>query len=49
MTRNSAVTVTPASGSRTISGARIVFEPTAYDGSESSRVNFALEANEEES
>ena len=49
MTRNSAVTVTPASGSLTISGARIVFEPTAYDGSESSRVNFVLEANEEES
>ena len=49
MTRNSAVTVTPASGSLTISGARIVFEPTAYDGSESSRVNFVLEASEEES
>ena len=49
MTRNSAVTVTPASGSLTILGARIVFEPTAYDGGESSRVNFVLEASEEES
>ena len=49
MTRNSAVTITPASGSLTITGARIVFEPTAYDGSETSRVNFVLEANEEES
>ena len=49
MTRNSAVTITPASGSLAISGARIVFEPTAYDGSDSSRVNFVLEVNEEES
>ena len=48
MARNSTVTVTPASGSLTISGARIVFEPTAYDGSESSRVNLVLEASEEE-
>ena len=32
----------------TVTGARIVFEPTAYDGSESSRVNFVLEASEEE-
>ena len=48
MTRNSAVTVTPASGSVTIKAARIVFEPTAYDGSESSRVNLVLEASEEE-
>ena len=47
MTRNSAVTVTPASGSVTIKVARIVFEPTAYDGSESSRVNLVLEASEE--
>ena len=46
MTRNSAVTVTPASGSLTITGARIVFEPTAYDGSETSRVNCVLEASE---
>ena len=29
-------------------GARIVFEPTAYDGAETSRVNFVLEAREEE-
>ena len=49
MTRNSAVTITPASGSLAISGARIVFEPTAYDGGERSRVNFVLEVNEEES
>ena len=42
MTRNLAVIVTPASGSLTIAGARIIFEPTAYDGSESSRVNFVL-------
>ena len=48
MTRNSAVTINPASGSLTVAGARIVFEPTAYDGSESSRVNFVLEASEEE-
>ena len=48
MTRNSAVTITPASGSLTVTGARIVFEPTAYDGSESSRVNFVLETSEEE-
>ena len=48
MTRNTAVTITPASGSLTVSGARIVFEPTAYDGSEASRVNFVLEANEGE-
>ena len=48
MTRNSAVTITPASGSLTVAGARIVFEPTAYDGSESSRVNFVLEASEAE-
>ena len=49
MTRNSAVTITLASGSLAISGARIVFEPTAYDGSESSRVNFVLEVSAEES
>ena len=48
MTRNTAVTVTPASGSLTVSEARIVFEPTAYDGSEASRVNLVLEANEED-
>ena len=48
MTRNSAVTINPASGSLTVAGARIVFEPTAYDGSESSRVNFVLEASEAE-
>ena len=48
MTRNSAVTINPASGSLTVVGARIVFEPTAYDGSESSRMNFVLEASEEE-
>ena len=48
MARNTAVTVTPASGSLTVSGARIVFEPTTYDGSETSRVNFVLEANEED-
>ena len=48
MTRNTAVTVTPASGSLTVSGARIVFDPTAYDGSEASRVNFVLEADEED-
>ena len=47
MTRNTAVTVTPASGSLTVLGARIVFEPTAYDGGENSRVNFVLEAKEE--
>ena len=49
MTRNTAVAITPASGSLTVTGARVVFEPTAYDGSESSRVNFVLEVNEEES
>ena len=48
MTRNSAVTVEKASGSLTTKAARIVFEPTAYDGSESSRVNLVLEASEEE-
>ena len=48
MTHTSTVTITPASGSLTITGVRIVFEPTAYDGSESSRVNFVLEAKEEE-
>ena len=48
MARNSAVTVTPASGSLTITGARIVFEPSAYNGGESSRVNCVLEASEEE-
>ena len=48
MARSSAGTVTPASGSLTVSGARIVCEPTAYDGSEASRVNLVLEANEED-
>ena len=48
MTRNSAVTITPASGSLMVTEARIVFEPTAYDGSESRRVNFVLEVKEEE-
>ena len=48
MTRNPAFTITPASGSLSISGARIVFEPTAYDGNAANRVNFVLEANEEE-
>ena len=48
MTRNTAVTVTPASGYLTVSGARIVSEPTTYDGSEANRVNSVLEANEEE-
>ena len=48
MTRNTAVTVTPAYGSLTVSGARIVFEPTAYDGSEASRINLVLEASDED-
>ena len=48
MTRNSAVAVTPASGSLTVTYARVVFEPTAYDGSDNCRVNFVLEASEEE-
>ena len=48
MTRNSAVTINPASGSLTVVGARIVFEPTAYDGAETSRVNFVLEAKQED-
>ena len=48
MTRNSAVTITPANGSLSISGARIVFEPTAYDGNETSRVHFVLGGIEEE-
>ena len=48
MTRNSAVTITQASGSVMVTEARIVFEPTAYDGSESSRVNFVLEVKGEE-
>ena len=48
MTRNTAVAITPASGSLTITYARVVFEPTAYDGGEHSRVNFVLEASEEE-
>ena len=48
MTRNTAVAITPASGSLTITYARVVFEPTAYDGGENSRVNFVLEASEEE-
>ena len=47
MTRNSAVTITPASGSLTVTGARVVFKPLAYDGSESSRVHFVLEARGE--
>ena len=48
MTRNTADAIAPASGSLTITYARVVFEPTAYDGGESSRVNFVLEASEEE-
>ena len=49
MARNSAVTITPASGSLTLASARIVFEPTAYDGSgETNRVNLVLDASEEE-
>ena len=48
MTRNTAVAITPASGSLTITYARVVFGPTAYDGGENSRVNFVLEASEEE-
>ena len=48
MTRNAAVNVTPASGTLMVTGARVVFEPTSYDGSESSRVNFVLEVKESE-
>ena len=48
MARNSAVTITPASGSLTLTGARIVFEPMPSDGSETTRVNLVLEASEEE-
>ena len=46
MTRNSAVTITPAFGSLAISGARIVFEPRKQPRK---LVNFVLEVNEEES
>ena len=49
MARSSAVTITPASGSLTLASARIVFEPTAYDGSgETTRANLMLDASEEE-
>ena len=49
MARKSAIAVTPASGSLTIAGARIVFEPMAYDGlPETSRANLVLEASKEE-
>ena len=49
MARSSAITITPASGSLTLASARIVFEPTAYDGSgETNRANLVLGASEEE-
>ena len=49
MARSSAATITPASGSLTLASARIVFEPTAYDGSgETNRANLVLGASEEE-
>ena len=47
MARNAAVTFAPASGRVVLTGARICFEPTAYDGSETAKRSIVLEATDD--
>ena len=47
MARNTAVTFAPASGRLVITGARICFEPSAYDGSETAKRSIVLEVTDE--
>ena len=45
--RNAAVTFAPASGRVVLAGARICFEPSAYDGSETAKRSIVLEATDD--
>ena len=47
MARNAAVTFAPASGRVVLTGARICFEPSAYDGSETAKRSIVLEATDD--
>ena len=47
MARNAAVTFAPASGRVVLTGARICFGPTAYDGSETAKRSIVLEATDD--
>ena len=47
MARNTAVTFASASGRVVLTGVRICFEPTAYDGSETAKRSIVLEATDD--
>ena len=47
MARNAAVTFASASGRVVLTGVRICFEPTAYDGSETAKRSIVLEATDD--
>ena len=47
MARNTAVTFAPAAGRLVITGARICFEPSAYDGSETAKRSIVMEVTDE--
>ena len=47
MARNTTITFAPASGRLVITGARICFEPNAYDGSETANRSIVLEVTDE--
>ena len=47
MARHTAVTFTPASGRLVVTGARICFEPSAYDGSETAKRSLVLEVTDD--
>ena len=47
MTRNTTITFAPASGRLVVTGARICFEPSAYDGSETAKRSLVLEVQDQ--
>ena len=47
MARNTTITFAPASGRLVVTGARICFEPSAYDGSETAKRSLVLEVTDE--
>ena len=48
MARNTAVSFSPASGRIVLSNARICFEPSAYDGSETARRSIVFEVADDD-
>ena len=47
MARNTTITCAPASGRLVVTGARVCFEPNAYDGNETAKRSLILEVTDE--